>query len=704
MRKLITLAVASLCAAMAFAEGEPVITAWRNSINTNDVTDFASIYVSDLGSTITGDAGYATGTVTYLWKKYVNDSWETYADGKDATTNNIRPIYPAKYRCDITLTYSDKVTTVNVSSNEINVSGTAGSSGPTISSNIPIIVIRTDAQGMPTGTGSFSSVNDMFERKLKRSADCKIIWNGKIADGSSSIYDGTMFDAHNGKLYYDKKIRISYRGSSSLTKNIRNYAFVCGDDNCGTNGKWVKGKERMFKLSDKKDKDWILYGANDDQSTFARNTLQLNLYEEMTGNWNSHCRYVQLYVDGAYKGIYIFMEKNKQSEKRIDVDEESGVIFKFDKTDCVDRYEGATTATTSEGAVEQNKCTFITSNAGKLNITTYGIQVDHAYEVVYPEYGDFTTDEWAAKITSIKNKIGAFETAVKNQNYTTLRTLIDYESFADYFIIQELAKNVDGYRISQYFKYKNADAKIKAEPLWDTELGLNNSSASGAKGSSSTSNLIVNDSGMYTDPFAIPFWWTGNGSGSAGSKGLMADACFKAKIKQRWAQHTAAGGPLTVSNISSKLSTYGISTSKTSSEITNWIGDGTSTGRLYRLGQIINGWSTTDYVNTVSAAFQNEPGVSEKQISVDGSVTMVGSATASSGGATLYYSWQRSDDGETNWVTVVDDEESAEHTFTELQESGYYRCRAKSSECDCIKYSSDNVLHVTVSQVKVTCK
>lgn len=702
MKKLFTITVAVLCTAMAFAEGEPVITPWRTSVNANDPTDFASMYVSNLGATITGNDGYETGKVTYEWQKSANGSsdWAIYADGLGAATNNIRPIKAGYYRCVVTLTPTAGEPVV-VNSNAIQVTATSGST-VSISSNIPVISIRTDAEAMPDCSNPLGSLANMYTAKQKRSADCKIIWNGEKTDGSANIYSGADFDDHNGKLYYDKKIRINYRGSSSLTKARKNYAFVCGDDNCGDNGKWVKGKEKMFKLSDKKDKDWILYSSFDD-NTWMRNKLQLDLYEEMTGNWNSHGRYAKVYINGEDKGLYVFMEKNKEGEARINVDENTGFIFKYDKTDMVDRYPTGVPATDVQGNdVEQNKCTFITSNAGKQNVGTYGITIDHGYEVVFPEYGDFTTAEWDAKMSTIMGKVNAFETAVKNQQYATLRTLIDYESFADYFIIEELAKNVDGYRISQYFKIKDADAKIMAEPLWDTELGMAQTSDKGAK---ETNTLLVENGDMYTDAFPIPFWWTGNGSGSKGSKGLMADPCFKAKIKQRWAQQTAEGAPLTVANISAKLAAYNVSTGKSYTAITNWIGNGTSSGRLYELGRIINGWSVTDYVTSVSSSFDgDEPTVTEKKISVDGSVTMTATATASQGGASLLYSWQRSDDGETNWITVVDDEASASHTFTEIKESGYYRCKAKSSDCDCIKYTSNNVLHVVVDQVKVVCK
>lgn len=226
MKKLYSLIIALVGTLTVYAAGEPTITAWRSSVNTNDATDFASLYVSDEGATIKEDPEYATGTISYLWEKSSDggNTWATYSDGLGEATNNIRPIKGGQYRCTVTLTHADK-TIVPVISNAITVTTTSGSK-VTISSNIPVISIRTDKADLPAIGGCDNAPlcnnKSMFEAKAKRSADCKIIWNGKTADGSSAIYDGSMFDKASGMLYYDKKIRISYRGSSSMTKARRN--------------------------------------------------------------------------------------------------------------------------------------------------------------------------------------------------------------------------------------------------------------------------------------------------------------------------------------------------------------------------------------------------------------------------------------------------------------------------------------------------
>ena len=116
-----------------------------------------------------------------------------------------------------------------------------------------------------------------------------------------------------------------------------------GDDSCTLDGTWIKDTKKMFNINEvNKERDFILYAAYSDP-TMMRNKLALDLYSDMTGSWNSKSRYVELYVNGEYKGVYIFMEKVKEDEGRVQV-QEDGYIFKFDKTDVWDR------TTSTEGA------------------------------------------------------------------------------------------------------------------------------------------------------------------------------------------------------------------------------------------------------------------------------------------------------------------------------------------------------------------
>jgi hypothetical protein len=178
---------------------------------------------------------------------------------------------------------------------------------------------------------------------------------------------------------------MNYRGSSSLNNPKKSFAFVTGDKNCDSK-KLGEVKTKKFAMFDgDSHKDWVMYASYPD-ATFMRNILSYHQYAKMTGLWGVKCRYVEMYLDGEYQGIYVFMDKMTQDETRINVNEDTGYIVRFDKTDMVDRFDGYS------GANEDYKrCTFITSNTGKKTISTYNMQVDQAFEIEYPEREDIAT-------------------------------------------------------------------------------------------------------------------------------------------------------------------------------------------------------------------------------------------------------------------------------------------------------------------------
>jgi len=49
---------------------------------------------------------------------------------------------------------------------------------------------------------------------------------------------------------------------------------------------------------------------------------------------------------------------------------------------------------------------------------------------------------------------------------------IDLNSFIDFFIINEITSNVDGYRLSTYL-HKDRNEKLKMGPIWDLNIGYN---------------------------------------------------------------------------------------------------------------------------------------------------------------------------------------------------------------------------------------
>ena len=304
------------------------------------------------------------------------------------------------------------------------------------------------SKDFPTSPAGYPTTEQVAELKAKRSVDVKILWN----ENGGNI---TNADINNADvLHYDRKARMNYRGSSSLNNPKKSYAFVTGDKNCDSK-KLGEVKTKKFAMFDgDSHKDWVMYASYTD-ATFMRNILSYHQYAKMTGLWGVKCRYVEMYLDGEYQGIYVFMDKVTQDENRVNINEDTGYIVKFDKTDMVDSYDG-----TSGYNEDYKRNTFITSNTGKRNISTYEQFVDQAFEIEYPEREKiaFNDDEelvneqaWTDKVNTLKARINEFEQALSVKNYGRVREVIDSPTWADWFIMNEFCKNLDGFRASNWF-------------------------------------------------------------------------------------------------------------------------------------------------------------------------------------------------------------------------------------------------------------
>ena len=492
---------------------------------------FAALYVTDCSG---------REIETYQWEycspessKYVNytasvSNSGTLYSGDAGTTNNIRPSDAGFYRC--TVTYKGGGTATSAAEE---VTGTYSY----LESNIPIIVVNTNGVGFPDcpSTGGTASKNaDVL--KEKRSVDVK-------------IYDGTT-------LVYDRKARMNYRGSSSLNFQKKSYAFCPGKDNCvedkGRQDYVKTEKMNMLGVGSAVDKDWVLYASAADP-TLMRNRLVFDTYKAMRpDDWSVQSRYVELIVDGEHKGVYVLMDKITKNDNRVKLNEENGFIVKFDKTDCADRFGGYNN-------IWGDEKTFKTTYTGHDYVSTYDTHIDQRFEIEYPEKDDYTIG-WSSKVKSIQAMFQAFEDALKAGEYATVQKYIDYDSWADWFIINEYTKNVDAYRASCIFVYTGEEgAKIEARPLWDQELSFNNNCPNymTGYGSNDATGFLIQESKVYekTDKhIAAPFWFTGGGTDITG--GLLSDPCFVQIVKEKWSKYSTGSGPLTEGVLKAKIGEY----------------------------------------------------------------------------------------------------------------------------------------------------
>ena len=127
------------------------------------------------------------------------------------------------------------------------------------------------------------------------------------------------------------------------------------------------------------------------------------------------------------------------------------------------------------------------------------------FQYHYPEDGAFQQRAY------IKDYVSSFESSLKSPFYKDAdkgyRKWINVESFIYYWILNEVSRNVDGYRLST-FLYKDKDSKggkLTIGPPWDFDIAFGNAdycNGQSYQGFSWQFNTICPEDG-----YQLPFWW-----------------------------------------------------------------------------------------------------------------------------------------------------------------------------------------------------
>lgn len=343
-----------------------------------------------------------------------------------------------------------------------------------------------------------------------------------------------------GELILEHPIGIEYRGSTSFRlSDKKSYGFET----------WNEQNEdvNVSLLDFPEEEDWILTGhvfrASESiifDPTLIRHFVGYELFRQM-GRYASRCQFVELTVNSRYDGVYVFMEKLKRDKNRINIkklepdenDSENitgGYILKIDKTAGGDVAPNAPLAyfeTNWDDDARYNENISFRSaydiNQSVLDFDPFQepfhekqyLETYFLYE--YPKAEDISDHQKQY----IQNYIHQFETALLKEDFSTpertYTNYIDTSSFVDYFILNELVRNMDAYRISTYI-HKDLGGKLKMGPVWDLNIGYTDERIP-------LDEWIVNyNSYQPQDPWLVPFWWPK----------LLQDPHFIAQLKDRW--------------------------------------------------------------------------------------------------------------------------------------------------------------------------
>ncbi len=347
------------------------------------------------------------------------------------------------------------------------------------SSNLPIVVINTNGENIPDDQRITASMG--------------VVYNGP----------GILNFPYPPFTDYDGPIGIKVRGNTSnYLSPKKSYTVELRDD---------LGEDfNAPLLGMPTESDWVLV-ANYFDKSLMNNTLSYHLARAM-GMYAPRQRNVEVVLNGEYVGVYALVEQIKRDPNRVDIakltpDETIGDDLTGGYILRVDRFDGPDNGFFSPYPAA-------VSNAGQ----------EIYYEYKYPKPENIVPEQKAY----IQAYVDSFETAMAGTDFADptigFRAFAEAASFVDLFLINEISRNVDGYRLSSYlYKDKNSNGgKLQAGPPWDYDIAWGN--ANYCDGSEPSGWAYQFGDVCPGDQLQLPFWWPR----------LMEDSSFVDAVRCRW--------------------------------------------------------------------------------------------------------------------------------------------------------------------------
>ena len=243
----------------------------------------------------------------------------------------------------------------------------------------------------------------------------------------------TLVYVDQGKMTRYENTQIRGRGNSSWWNSEKKPYRV----------KFEK-KQRLLGEGFANAKSWPLL-ANHGDKTMIRNALTYDLGRFMGMKFCPAARFTDLYLNGAYRGTYQISDQVQVHKKRIDINEEDGWLLE------------------------------VANNNSKEDPYITSTRYDIIYNIKNPDDDNLTV----SKRIAIGQWIQHFEEAVASDDFKDplkgYRAYIDEDDFINWYVGAEITGNIDA--LYSIYMYKDAgDDKMHFGPLWDLDLGYDNSS------------------------------------------------------------------------------------------------------------------------------------------------------------------------------------------------------------------------------------
>jgi hypothetical protein len=194
-------------------------------------------------------------------------------------------------------------------------------------------------------------------------------------------------------------------------------------------------------------KKWILL-ANASDDSMIRTRLVYDAAEQMGFPYVTEYKYVDLWVDGEYLGVYLIGEKAEIGKNRLNLQDPAGAMFELD----------------NGFATDEDHYFF----EGRLN-SYFALK-----EIVEEDDAHI-----AQAMSNFQTAMTRFTTALtsegwENLSLAQLNRMIDVDSLARYYLMNEYVLNGEGFFTSFFWYQDGASDVLHVGPLWDFDTCMGN--------------------------------------------------------------------------------------------------------------------------------------------------------------------------------------------------------------------------------------
>jgi len=196
--------------------------------------------------------------------------------------------------------------------------------------------------------------------------------------------------------------------------------------------------------------DWILLADHFDRS-LMRNYAALTFAESLGSMpFTPRPHHVQLYVNGEYMGVYLLTDERDVQPGRLEIAWDpdpalSGFMIELDAR---------------------------APQSGEYDDTFVTVHGMH-YDIRYPSRNSRRTQE---HVDYVRGYLETVSQTIRSGNFGQAMTLIDLDTFVDFYLVQELFKNADVHSLSvfMYITGEGAERRLYMGPVWDFDIAAGN--------------------------------------------------------------------------------------------------------------------------------------------------------------------------------------------------------------------------------------